>query len=132
MSMTDPISDLLTRIRNASSARHHTVDIPESTLKRELVKVLLRERFIARYVRIRDGKQGLLRVYLRYTDEGKGVIDGIERVSRPGRRLYYGTNEIPRVLNGLGTMILTTPAGIVTDRQARKLHVGGEPLCIVW
>lgn len=132
MSMTDPISDLLTRIRNASSARHHTVDIPESTLKRELVKVLLRERFIARYVRIRDGKQGILRVYLRYTDEGKGVIDGIERVSRPGRRLYFGTEEIPRVLNGLGTMILTTPAGIVTDRQARKLRVGGEPLCIVW
>ncbi len=132
MSMSDPISDLLTRIRNASSARHHTVDIPESTLKREIVKVLLRERFIARYVRIRDGKQGLIRVYLRYTEEGTGVIDGLERVSRPGRRLYYGTTEIPRVLNGLGTMILTTPAGIVTDRQARKLHIGGEPLCIVW
>ncbi len=132
MSMTDPIADLLTRIRNGSSAKLHTVDIPESTLKREVVKVLLRERFIARYVRIRDGKQGLLRVYLRYTDDGKGVIDGIERVSRPGRRLYYGTDEIPRVLNGLGTMILTTPAGIVTDRQARKLRVGGEPLCIVW
>jgi len=130
--MSDPISDLLTRIRNASGARHHTVDIPESSLKREIVKVLLRERFIARYVRIRDGKQGMIRVYLRYTDEGTSVIDGIERVSRPGRRLYYGTSDIPRVLNGLGTMILTTPAGIVTDRQARKLHVGGEPLCIVW
>lgn len=132
MSMTDPIADLLTRVRNASAARHHTVDVPESTLKREITKVLLRERFINRYVRIRDGKQGLLRIYLKYTAEGKGVIDGLERVSKPGRRLYYGTDEIPRVLNGLGTMILTTPAGIVTDRQARKLRVGGEPLCVVW
>jgi small subunit ribosomal protein S8 len=132
MSMTDPIADLLTRIRNASDARHHTVDIPESSMKRELVRVLLRERFIARYVRIRDGKQGLLRVYLRYQDDGKSVIDGIERVSRPGRRLYYGAKEIPRVLNGLGTMILTTPAGVITDKQARKKNVGGEPLCIVW
>jgi len=132
MSMNDPISDYLTRLRNAAGARHQTVEVPESSLKREITRVLLRERFINRYVRIRDGKQGILRIYLKYTDEGKSVIDGIQRVSSPGRRIYYGTTEIPRVLNGLGTMILTTPQGVITDRQARKLKVGGEPLCIIW
>jgi len=132
MSMSDPISDYLTRLRNAASAKHVTVEVPESSLKREITRVLLRERFINRYIRIRDGKQGLLRIYLKYTDEGKSVIDGIERVSSPGRRVYYSVDEIPRVLNGLGTMILTTPRGIVTDRQARKLRVGGEPLCVIW
>jgi small subunit ribosomal protein S8 len=132
MSMNDPIADFLTRVRNASSAKHPAVDIPESKMKREITRVLLRERFINRYIRIRDGKQGILRIYLKYTDEGKGVIDGLERASSPGSRIYYGVDDIPRVLNGLGTMILTTPAGIITDRQARKLRVGGEPLCIVW
>jgi len=132
MSMNDPISDYLTRLRNAASAKHKTVEIPESSVKREITRVLLRERFINRYIRIRDGKQGLLRVYLKYSDEGVSVIDGLKRVSKPGRRIYYSVDEIPRVLNGLGTMILTTPAGIITDRQARKLHVGGEPICIIW
>jgi len=130
--MNDPISDYLTRLRNAAGARHQIVEVPESSLKREITRVLLRERFINRYVRIRDGKQGILRIYLKYTDEGKSVIDGVQRVSKPGRRIYYGTAEIPRVLNGLGTMILTTPQGVITDRQARKLRVGGEPLCIIW
>lgn len=132
MSMNDPIADFLTRLRNAAGAKHRTVEIPESNLKREITRVLLRERFINRYIRIRDSKQGLLRIYLKYTDDGVSVIDGIERVSKPGKRVYYGSDEIPRVLNGLGTMILTTPAGILTDRQARKQNVGGEPLCVVW
>ena len=132
MATQDPVSDYLTRLRNAAGAKHRTVEIPESSLKREITRVLLRERFINRYIRIRDGKQGLLRIYLKYTDDGKSVIDGLERISKPGRRIYYGADEIPRVLNGLGIMVLTTPAGILTDRQARKLNVGGEPLCRVW
>ena len=132
MSMTDPIADFLTRIRNAAMAGHSTVDIPESRIKREMTRVLMRERFINRYIRIRDGKQGILRLYLKYTDDGKCVIDGIKRASRPGLRIYYGVDEIPRVLNGLGVMILTTPSGVISDKQARRLRVGGEPLCVVW
>jgi small subunit ribosomal protein S8 len=130
--MTDPIADYLTRIRNASSARHEYVDIPQSRLKLELTRVLFRERFINKYLRIRDGKQGILRIYLKFTPEGKGVIDGIKRKSTPGLRVYYGTGEIPRVLNGLGVMILTTSKGVLTDKQARQMQVGGEPLCEVW
>jgi len=130
--MTDPIADLLTRIRNAAQAGHKSVDIPESRLKRDITRVLLQERFINKYIRIRDDKQGIIRIYLKYTDEGKCVIDGIKRVSRPGLRLYYGVDKIPRVLNGLGIMILTTPKGIITDKQARRMRVGGEPLCMVW
>ena len=130
--MTDPVADFLTRIRNAALTGHTTVDIPESRLKRELTKVLLREKFISRYIRIRDGKQGRLRLYLKYSVDGVSVIDGLQRVSRPGLRIYYGVDEIPRVLNGLGVMILTTPKGIITDRQARQLRVGGEPLCKIW
>ncbi len=130
--MTDPIADFLTRIRNAAMAGHSTVDIPESRIKREMTRVLMRERFINRYIRIRDGKQGILRLYLKYTDDGKCVIDGIKRASRPGLRIYYGVDEIPRVLNGLGVMILTTPSGVISDKQARRLRVGGEPLCVVW
>ncbi len=132
MTMTDPIADYLTRIRNAIAARHTTVDIPESNLKREISRVLLKERYINRVVRVRGGKHTFLRIYLKYTPEGKSAIDGLERVSRPGRRVYYGVDEIPRVLNGLGIMILTTPKGIITDRQARQMRVGGEPLCVVW
>ncbi|NQT34596.1 30S ribosomal protein S8 [bacterium] len=132
MTMTDPVADFLTRIRNAALAGHTSVDIPESRLKRELTKVLLREKFISRYIRIRDDKQGILRLYLKYSEDGVSVIDGLHRVSRPGLRIYYGVDEIPRVLNGLGVMILTTPKGIITDRQARRLRVGGEPLCNIW
>ncbi|MCF7810368.1 30S ribosomal protein S8 [bacterium] len=132
MSMTDPIADFLTRIRNASNAGHATVDIPESRIKRDIAKVLVRERFIEKYVRIRDDKQGILRLYLKYTPEGDGVIDGINRISRPGLRLYYGVDKIPAVLNGLGVLIMTTPQGVMSDKQARESRVGGEPLCEVW
>ena len=132
MSMTDPIADFLTRIRNASNAGHATVDIPESRIKRDIAKVLVRERFIEKYVRIRDDKQGILRLYLKHTPEGDGVIDGINRISRPGLRLYYGVDKIPTVLNGLGVLIMTTPKGVMSDKQARESRVGGEPLCEVW
>jgi len=132
LSMTDPIADYLTRIRNAIQAGHTSVDIPESRIKREISRVLLRERFIARYIRIRDNKQGMLRIYLKYTPEGESVIDGIERASRPGYRIYYGVDEIPRILNGLGIIVLTTPKGVMTDNEARRNRIGGEPLCKVW
>jgi len=132
MSKTDPIADYLTRIRNGCRARHKAVDIPESGLKLAVTRVLLREKFISRYIRIRDGKQGLLRLYLRYTPDGKSVIDTLRRVSSPGRRLYYNVDRIPRVLNGLGVMILTTSQGVLTDSQAREMKVGGEPLCEIW
>lgn len=132
MSMTDPIADFLTRIRNASRAKHSYVDVPESRTKREIAKVLMNSKYIRKYIRIRDGKQGFLRIYLSYTSDGKSVIEDIQRVSKPGRRIYYGVKEIPRVLNGLGVMILTTPSGVISDHQARKMNVGGEPLAIVW
>ncbi len=132
MSMTDPIADFLTRIRNASRAKHSYVDVPESRTKREMAKVLMQARFIKKYIRIRDGNKGLLRIYLSYTPDGKSVIEDLQRVSKPGRRVYYGAKEIPRVLNGLGVMIMTTPNGVITDRQARDMNVGGEPLAVVW
>lgn len=132
MSMTDPIADFLTRIRNATRAKHKYVDIPASNLKLELTRVLLREKFITKYVRIRDKKQGLLRVYLAYTPDGKSVIENLQRVSSPGQRVYYGAKEVPRVLSGLGIMILTTNRGLITDREARQQSIGGEPLARVW
>ena len=132
MSMTDPIADYLTRIRNAVRVNFPTVDIPESQLKLQITRVLLRERFIRKYIRIRDGRQGLIRIFLRYTSDGTSVIDNIQRISKPGRRIYYKCAEIPRVLNGLGVMILTTPKGVVTDYEAHQLNVGGEPLCTIW
>ncbi len=132
MCMTDPVADYLTRIRNAAKAEHKTVDIPDSRLKRNITKVLVRERFVLKYIRIRDKKQGLIRVYLKYMPDGRNVIDGLKRVSKPGCRRYFGADEIPRVLNGLGMMIMTTPKGVMTDHEARRLRVGGEPLCEVW
>ena len=132
MSMTDPIADFLTRIRNASRAKFTTVDIPESGLKLSLTRVLLREKFITKYVRIRDGKQGIIRVFLKYTDDGESVIEDLQRVSKPGRRVYYACNKIPRVINGMGVMVLTTPKGVLSDHNARRLNVGGEPLCVIW
>lgn len=132
MTMTDPIADYLTRIRNATRARFETVDIPESRVKLNITRVLLREKFISKYIRIRDGKQGLIRIYLKYTQEGESVIEDLQRVSKPGRRVYYGAENIPRVLNGLGVMIMTTPRGVIPDHLARRIRVGGEPLCVVW
>lgn len=132
MSMTDPIADMLTRIRNATLSRKDWVDIPDSRLKSAVARILLQERFVDRVVRIRNNPQGTLRIYLRYTPERMPVIKGIERLSKPGRRIYCGWDEIPRVLGGLGIVILTTSRGIMTDHQARQLRVGGELICKVW
>lgn len=132
MTMTDPIADLLTRIRNASSANHKYVDIPASNVKRQIVKILLSELYIEKYVNIRDSKQGIIRVYLKYDEYGKNIITGIKRVSKPGLRSYTGVKEMPRIKNNFGVAILTTSKGIITNKKAKQLNVGGEILCYVW
>jgi small subunit ribosomal protein S8 len=130
--MTDPIADMLTRIRNASKARHEKVDIPSSKLKIEIAKILKDEGFVKNVKLVKDRRQGLIRVYLKYSDEEVPVIQGLKRVSKPGHRVYAGNAAIPKVLAGLGTAILSTPKGILTGRQAKKDNVGGEVLCHVW
>ena len=132
MSMTDPIADMLTRIRNAYRAKHRKVDIPASRVKREIARILTEEKFIHNYAYIDDRKQGYLRLYLRYDDEDRGLVQGIQRVSRPGLRTYVKKDNVTRVLNGLGVAILSTSRGILTDRQCRQLGIGGEILCQVW
>jgi small subunit ribosomal protein S8 len=131
MSMTDPISDFLTRIRNAAKAKHKRVDIPASNLKKAVAQILLEEKFITGYTMLEDGKQGMLRIQLKYNG-GKAVITGLRRASRPGLRLYRSSDELPRVLGGMGIAILTTSKGLMTDQRARKEHVGGEVLAYVW
>ena len=131
MSMTDPIADMLTRIRNACQARHRRVDVPASGLKREIARVLAEERFIDNFAQYEDGKQGMLRLYLRYND-GQSIIRGIKRVSRPGLRQYADKTRVPRVLRSLGIAIISTSSGVLTDRDARRRGVGGEVLCQVW
>lgn len=132
MSVTDPIADMLTRIRNAAQAKHTRVDIPASNVKEQLVRVLERERFIRGYRKIEDDKQGMLRVYLKYDPEVGSVISRLQRVSTPGRRVYVGRKEIPQVQNGLGVAILSTPKGVLTDKEAREEGVGGEVLAEVY
>ncbi len=132
MSMTDPLSDMLTRIRNGSLARHEKVDIPGSKLKLEIARVLKDEGYIKNYKFMKDEKQGVIRVFLKYEEGKRPVIEGLKRVSKPGRRIYAGSEEIPRVLGGLGVTIVSTPKGVMSDQQARKLNVGGEVLCTVW
>jgi small subunit ribosomal protein S8 len=130
--MTDPIADFLTRIRNAVRARHKVVEAPSSKLKKAIAQILLEQKFINGYEVIEDGKQGILRIYLKYTDDGEPAITNLVRVSKSGRRIYVGVEEIPRVLNGLGIAILSTSKGVMTDRRARKERVGGEVICYVW
>lgn len=132
MSMSDPIADLLTRIRNGSRAKFNSVDIPGSKMKTELAKVMRNEGFIRNYKFIKDDKQGILRVYLKYGQAQKNVIIGIQRVSKPSRRVYVRSKDIKPVLNGMGVAILSTSKGIMTDRQARKDNLGGELLCKIW
>ena len=132
MSMTDPIADYLTRIRNALKAKHTKVDVPYSKLKEEVTKILLEYRYIQNYLNIDDGKQGMIRIYLKYDEDEKSIISSIKRVSKPGLRKYVSAKEIPRVLNNLGIAILSTSKGVVTDREARKFGVGGEVLCYIW
>ncbi|MGI6149475.1 MAG: 30S ribosomal protein S8 [Firmicutes bacterium] len=132
MVMTDPIADMLTRIRNANSVKHDSVDIPSSKLKVELARILKDEGFIREYKVIDDGKQGILRVYLKYTAQKGQVIQGLKRISKPGLRVYANKHEVPRVLGGLGIAILSTSKGVITDKDARKQGVGGEVICYVW
>ncbi len=131
MSMTDPVADLLTRIRNASRAGHKIVDIPASKLKTNIAKVLYSRGFIRGFRLMEDSKQGVIRVYLAYRN-GRPLIIGIKRISRPGCRVYAGVSDIPRVMGGRGMAVLTTPRGVITDIEARKENVGGEVLLHVW
>jgi small subunit ribosomal protein S8 len=132
MCVTDPIADMLTCIRNAVGAKHRRVDVPASGVKEEILKVLLRERFIENFRRIEDDKQGILRVYLRYDEASSPVIRHLARISTPGRRIYVGKHDVPRIRSGLGTAILSTPHGVLTDREARTTGTGGEVLAEVW
>ncbi len=132
MVMTDPIADMLTRIRNANHAKHEFVDIPASKIKREIANILLEEGYIKGFDVIDDGKQGIIRVELRYQQNKERVITGLKRISKPGLRVYVGKEDTPRVLGGLGIAILSTSKGIVTDKNARTQGVGGEVICYVW
>ncbi len=132
MAMSDPIADMLTRIRNAQKAKLDSVDIPGSKLKTEMAKVLKAEGFIKNYKFVRDAKQGVLRIYLKYTDDRKGIIYGLKRISKPSRRVYIRSNEIKPVLNGMGISILSTSKGIMTDKAAIGRNLGGEILCDIW
>ncbi|WP_262429593.1 30S ribosomal protein S8 [Paratissierella segnis] len=130
--MTDPIADMLTRIRNGNNAKHESVDIPASNIKKELAQILLDEGFIKGFDIIDDEKQGIIRIDLKYGNHNEKVISGIKRISKPGLRVYVKNDEIPRVLGGLGIAILSTSKGIMTDKDARKQMVGGEVICYVW
>ena len=132
MSVTDPIADMLTSIRNACKAKHKKVDVPSSTLKIEVAKVLLREKYVNNFKTIDDRKQGVLRIYLKYDPQNKSVISGIRRVSTSGRRIYVNKDHVPRVLGGMGTAVLSTSRGVITDKEARAEGVGGEVLCHIW
>lgn len=132
MSMTDPIADYLTRIRNAQHAKHKYVDIPASNVKRKMSRILLEQGFIKKYIVIDDGKQGLVRIWLKYDQENNPIITKMIRVSTPGRRKYVSVDSLPRVMNNIGIAIMTTPKGVITANEARRQNVGGEVLCYIW
>ncbi len=132
MNTTDPIADMLTRIRNANTSKHSTVDIPASKMKSSIAQILLDEGYIKSFEEIKDEKQGILRVTLKYDESGKRVISGLRRISKPGLRIYVNKEEIPQVLNGLGIALISTSKGIKTDKNARKEGLGGEVLAYVW
>jgi small subunit ribosomal protein S8 len=132
MSKTDPIADYLTRIRNATRAKHRKVDIPASNLKKEITRILQEEHYIKNHIIIEDNKQSVIRIYLKYKDDDESVIAGLDRISRPGYRRYVGKRVIPRVYNNLGVAIMTTSQGVMTGQEARRRGVGGEVLCYVW
>ena len=133
MTMSDPIADMLTRIRNANTAKHDTVDVPASKMKLAIADILLKEGYIAKYDVLEDGAFKTIRIKLKYgADKNEKIITGLKRISKPGLRIYAGSQEIPRVLGGLGIAILSTNQGVITDKEARKLHVGGEVLAFVW
>ena len=132
MQITDPIADMLTRIRNANTARHESVDIPASNMKKAIAEILLSEGYIKNYQIIDDGKQGIIRVTLKYAENKQRVISGIKRISKPGLRVYASKEELPKVLRGLGVAIVSTSKGVMTDKKARSENVGGEVLAYVW
>ena len=131
MHITDPVADMLTRIRNANSARHDTVDVPASNMKKSIAQILLDEGYIKSYQIVDDGTQGVIHITLKYNGKDK-VITGLRRVSKPGLRVYVGADELPRVLRGLGIAIVSTSKGVMTDKAARAAHIGGEVLAFVW
>jgi len=130
--MTDPIADMLTRVRNAYRAHHDKVDIPASKLKERIADILKEEGYVEDYRFIEDNRQGVLRVFLRYGPDAEPTIAEIQRVSRPGRRVYVKANEVPRIIRGLGIAIVSTSHGVMSDTEARKAHIGGEVLCYIW
>ena len=132
MQITDTIADLLTRIRNASSAKHETVEVPSSNMKKAIVEILFEEGYISKFVVSEDEKQGMIKIYLKYTENKKPVITGLKRVSKPGLRIYSDVENIPKVMKGLGIALISTSKGIMTDRKARKENVGGEVLAFIW
>ena len=132
MHITDPVADMLTRIRNASSAKHETVDVPASNLKKAIAEILLEEGYIKSYSVVDNGNQGMIHITLKYLAKKQPVISGLRRISKPGLRIYAGCEELPRVLKGLGIAIVSTPKGVMTDKKARELHIGGEVLAFVW
>lgn len=132
MSMTDPIADLLTRIRNALIARHDRVDVPASKIKVAIVRILKDEGFIKNFKVSKDNKQGMIRVFLKYSDRNTPVINGLERISKPGRRVYQKSADILPVLSGLGVAIVSTSSGVMTDKEARRQSIGGEMICQIW
>jgi small subunit ribosomal protein S8 len=132
MTMTDPISDMLTRIRNANMARHEKLEVPASNMKKEIARILKDEGFVRDVEFVEDSKQGIIRVFLKYGPENETVISGLKRISKPGLRVYAKKNEVPRVLGGLGIAILSTSNGVMTDKQARQSQTGGEVLAYVW
>ena len=132
MQITDTIADLLTRIRNANSAKHDTVEIPASNLKKDICQILVDEGYVKDFTVIEDGKQGIIKVTLKYLEGKKPVITGLRRVSKPGLRIYSNVEDMPKVMKGLGVAIISTSKGVMTDKQARKLGVGGEVLAYIW
>ena len=132
MQITDPVADMLTRIRNANTAKHESVDVPASNLKKAIAQILLDEGYIKSFEIVDDGTQGIIRIQLKYLAGKEKVISGLRRVSKPGLRVYAGADELPRVLKGLGIAIISTSKGVMTDKKARAAHVGGEVLAFVW
>lgn len=132
MNTTDPIADMLTRIRNANSSKHKTVDVPASNMKKAIAEILFKEGYIRAFEEIKDDTQGIIRITLKYNEKGARVIDGIKRISKPGLRVYASKDELPQVLNGLGIALISTSKGIKTDKEAREAGLGGEVLAYVW
>ena len=132
MTMTDPIADMLTRIRNANMVRHEKLEVPASNLKKEIAEILKREGFVRDVEYVEDSKQGIIRIFLKYGQNNERVITGLKRISKPGLRVYAKTNEVPKVLNGLGIALVSTSNGLLTDKEARAKQVGGEIVAYVW